>query len=41
MLSTFTILKVVGLLMSGIRLEQEEEIQGLDLSQHSEVVYTS
>ena len=38
---TFIILKVVGLLTNGIRLEQEDEIQGLDLSQHSEVGYTS
>lgn len=38
---TFLILKVVGALTGGIRLEQEDEIQGLDLSQHSEVGYTS
>jgi len=38
---TYIILKVVGVLTSGIRLEQEDEVQGLDLSQHSEVGYTS
>jgi len=38
---TFIILKVVGALTGGIRLEQEDEIQGLDLSQHSEVGYSS
>jgi Amt family ammonium transporter len=38
---TFIILKVVGVLTGGIRLEQEDEMQGLDLSQHSEVGYTS
>lgn len=38
---TFIILKVVGLFTGGIRLEQEDEIQGLDLSQHSEVGYSS
>jgi Amt family ammonium transporter len=38
---TFIILKVVGMFTGGIRLEQEDEIQGLDLSQHSEVGYSS
>ncbi|MDD5759739.1 MAG: ammonium transporter [Desulfobulbaceae bacterium] len=38
---TSIILKVVGALTGGIRLEQEDEMQGLDLSQHSEVGYTS
>jgi len=38
---TFIILKVVSAITGGIRLEQEDEIQGLDLSQHSEVGYTS
>ncbi len=38
---TYIILKVVGMLTGGLRLEQEDEIQGLDLSQHSEVGYTS
>lgn len=34
-------LKVVGLLTGSICFEQEDEIQGVDLSQHSEVGYTS
>ncbi len=38
---TFIILKIVGMVTGGLRLEQEDEIQGLDLSQHSEVGYTS
>ena len=38
---TYIILKIVGMLTGGLRLEQEDEIQGLDLSQHSEVGYTS
>jgi len=38
---TYIILKVVGMLTGGLRVEQEDEIQGLDLSQHSEVGYTS
>jgi len=41
LLLTFLILKVVGAVTGGIRLEQEDEMQGLDLSQHSEVGYTS
>jgi Amt family ammonium transporter len=39
--STYLILKVVGFLTGGIRLDQEDEVEGLDLSQHSEVGYTS
>jgi Amt family ammonium transporter len=38
---TYIILKVVGVVTGGLRVEQEDEIQGLDLSQHSEVGYTS
>ncbi len=38
---TTVILKVVGWVTGGLRVEQEDEIQGLDLSQHSEVGYTS
>lgn len=38
---TVIILKVVSALTGGLRLEQEDEMQGLDLSQHSEVGYTS
>ena len=38
---TYLILKVVGFMTGGIRLDQEDEMEGLDLSQHSEVGYTS
>ncbi len=38
---TTVILKVVGAVTGGLRLESEDEIQGLDLTQHSEVGYTS
>jgi len=37
---TFGILKVVDMLV-GVRVSEEEELTGLDLSQHSEVAYTS
>ena len=36
---TFVILKVIDLVI-GLRVEQEEEIQGLDLTQHSETGYS-
>jgi len=38
---TYVILKVVALMTGGLRLDLEDEIQGLDLTQHSEVGYTS
>ena len=38
-LATLAILKVIDLLV-GVRVPEEEEITGLDLSQHSEVGYT-
>jgi len=38
-LATLAILKVVDLLV-GIRVTEEEEVTGLDLSQHAEVGYT-
>ena len=38
---SFIILKVVGALTGGLRVEEDEEVEGLDLSQHSEMGYTS
>jgi len=38
---SFVILKIVGLLTGGLRVDEEDEVQGLDLSQHSEMGYTS
>ncbi len=38
---TWVILKIVGLLTSGLRVDEEDEVLGLDLSQHSEIGYTS
>jgi Amt family ammonium transporter len=38
---TFIILKVVGLLTGGLRVDAEDELQGLDITQHSEMGYTS
>ncbi|MBA3014560.1 MAG: ammonium transporter [Proteobacteria bacterium] len=38
---TYVILKGVGALTGGLRVAQEDEIQGLDLTQHSEVGYAS
>ena len=38
---TFVILKIVGALTGGLRVEAEEEVQGLDVTQHSEIGYTS
>ncbi len=34
---TFIILKVVGLITGGLRVETEDEMQGLDISLHSEI----
>jgi Amt family ammonium transporter len=36
--ATFAILKVVDLLI-GLRVSEEDELRGLDLSQHSEEAY--
>lgn len=36
---TFIILKVVDLVI-GLRVSEEDEVQGLDLSQHSEIWYS-
>lgn len=36
---TFIILKVIDLVV-GLRVDEEEEVQGLDLTQHSEIGYT-
>ncbi len=38
---TWIILKIVGLLTGGLRVCEEDEVLGLDLSQHSEIGYTS
>ncbi len=38
---TWIILKIVDLLVGGIRVSEENEMQGLDISQHSEIGYTS
>ncbi|HFQ81268.1 MAG TPA: ammonium transporter [Desulfobacterales bacterium] len=38
---TWVILKIVGLLTGGLRVNEEDEVLGLDLSQHSEIGYTS
>lgn len=38
---TFVILKVIGVLTGGLRVEEEDEVQGLDITQHSEIGYTS
>ncbi len=38
---TYIILKFVGLLTGGIRVDEEDEVQGLDITQHSEIGYTS
>jgi Amt family ammonium transporter len=38
---TWIILKIVGMFTGGIRVDEEDEMQGLDISQHSEIGYTS
>jgi len=38
---TFIILKVVGVLTGGLRVQEEDEVQGLDITEHSEMGYTS
>ena len=38
---TYIILKTVGVLTGGLRVDPEDEIQGLDITQHNEVGYTS
>ena len=40
MVLTYIILKIVGIVTGGLRVETEEEVQGLDLTQHSEIGYT-
>ncbi|MBU0481474.1 MAG: ammonium transporter [Proteobacteria bacterium] len=40
MIVTWIILKVVGALTGGLRVSEEDENQGLDLSQHSETGYS-
>ncbi len=39
-LVTFILLKVLGLLFGGLRVDEEAEFNGLDLSEHSEAAYT-
>ena len=39
-LATFVLLKVVSLLLGGLRVSDEAEFAGLDLSEHSEAAYT-
>lgn len=39
MIATFVILKVLGLVMGGVRVTGEDEVLGLDLSQHGEEGY--
>lgn len=36
---TFVILKVVALCTGGLRVDEDEEEQGLDISQHGEEAY--
>ncbi|MHB8809496.1 MAG: ammonium transporter [Desulfobulbaceae bacterium] len=40
MIVSFIILKVVGLMVGGLRAETEDEVQGLDVAEHREVGYT-
>jgi Amt family ammonium transporter len=37
---SFILFKVVSLLTSGLRVNEEQEIQGLDISQHEETGYS-
>jgi len=37
---SYIILKVVGLITGGLRLDDEDEVEGLDLSQHNEIGYS-
>ena len=39
MIVTYIILKVIDKI-TGLRVSAEEEVQGLDLTQHSEIGYT-
>ncbi|MGY8993598.1 MAG: ammonia channel protein, partial [Rhodospirillales bacterium] len=36
---SFIILKLVGLLTGGLRVDKEEEIEGLDITSHGERAY--
>ncbi|MCK5231994.1 MAG: ammonium transporter [Desulfobulbaceae bacterium] len=38
---TYIILKIIGVFTGGLRVDLEDEIQGLDITQHNEVGYTS
>lgn len=38
---TYIILKIVGVFTGGLRVDLEDEVQGLDITQHNEVGYTS
>jgi Amt family ammonium transporter len=39
-LMTFILLKVLGLVFGGLRVSDEAEFNGLDLSEHSEAAYS-
>ncbi len=40
-LATFILLKVLGMLFGGLRVDDEAEFNGLDLSEHHEAAYTT
>ena len=40
MVGTFILLKITGVLTGGIRVSDEDEVMGLDITQHSEQAYT-
>ncbi len=39
LVATYIILKVVGMLLGGLKVSEEDEFQGLDISQHGEKAY--
>jgi Amt family ammonium transporter len=39
-IATFVILKVVGLALGGLRVDEEQEFNGLDVAEHSESAYS-
>ncbi|MFI5320562.1 MAG: ammonia channel protein, partial [Myxococcota bacterium] len=39
--ATFILLKILGVVFGGLRVEDEAEFAGLDLSEHHEAAYTS
>ncbi len=38
--ATFVILKGLGLLFGGLRVDEEQEFSGLDVAEHSESAYS-